>query len=213
MAFERFERPGERVSKKISVWKQGVIHLSKGTINAFALNGLDFCSLYYDRDTKRVGLQFLGSAELCGTVKLSYRDVGAVIPAKSFFDCYQISYNPSRQYFLDRDVESGLLFFDLGAPVADGYVEHPDGRWVEDAFMTLSDFIEERQWALSPQDSAVVGRYLFESGVYFNWSAFEMRKCLEEMAHVARTAMTHEPFDIPLGKKVFEILQHGLNQK
>nr|WP_320048606.1 hypothetical protein [uncultured Desulfuromonas sp.] len=214
MAYERFERPGERLSKKISVWKQGVLHLSKGTMNAFTLNGLGFCSLYYDRDAKRVGLQFFASPDIPGTVRLSYRDVGAVIPAKSFFDCYQINYNPSRQYFLDRDEESGLLFFDLGAPVVDGYVEHPDGNWVEDAFATLSRFIATKRLSLSGGEQGVIGRYLFEAGVYFNWTAHEMLQCLEEMSRKVESETEHEPFELPLGKKVFDILQHyGLERK
>ena len=95
------------------------------------------------------------------------------------------------------------------------YVEHPDGNWVEKMrFVTLSCFIATRRLSLSEREQAVIGRYLFEAGVYFNWTAREMLQCLEEMLHKVETETEHEPFDLPLGKKVFDILQHhGLDQK
>ena len=170
MAFERFEKPGERFSRKISIWKQGVIHISKGTMNSFALQGLGYCSLHFDRDTKIIGLQFVGAADVPGTVKLSYRDVGAVLPAKSFFDYYEISYNPSRQYVLEQDLESGLLVFDLRAPIDDSYADHPDGRCADLAFRALWTFLDNQKNSLSEDQIGCVGRYLFEAGVYFNWS-------------------------------------------
>lgn len=207
MAFERFEIPGERLSKKISVWKQGVIHVSKGTMNSFSLKGLGFCTLHYDRGTKKVGIQFIGSPDIHGTVKLSFRDVGAVIPAKSFFDYYQISYNPSRQYVLEQDVESGLLVFDLGAPVDDNYVEHPDGRYAEQACSVLIQFLTNLGMEIPFDQAASVGRFLFESGVYLNWEQKDMMLALENILSRAKGITSTEKFSIPLEKVVFDIFQ------
>lgn len=206
MAFERFEKPGERLSKKISVWKQGVIHVSKGTMNAFGLAGLKSCTLHYDRKQGKVGLQFVGDENLPGAVKLSFRDVGAVIPAKSFFDFYGIRYNPSRQYFLEQDDASGLLVFDLGAPLEEGYADHPDADCAEDACRALAAFLSAQAPAVSPGDAARIGRYLFETGVYLNWGAQEMSKALSELVAVAKAGTPPDIPRIPLEKTVYELL-------
>lgn len=210
MAFERFEKPGERLSKKISVWKQGVIHISKGTMNAFALAGLKFCTLHYDREGGKVGLQFVGNANMPGAIKLSFRDVGAVIPAKSFLDFYGIRYNPSRQYFLEQDEASGLLVFDLGAPLEEGYTDHPDAGCAEDACRVLASFLSEQAPALSADEAARVGRYLFEAGVYLNWGAEEMALALTELAGAAKADAPPEAPRVPLEKTVYELLQARL---
>jgi hypothetical protein len=206
MAFERFEKPGERLSKKISVWKQGVIHVSKGTMNAFALAGLKFCTLHYDREGGKVGMQFVGNSNVPGAVKLSFRDVGAVIPAKSFFDFFEIKYNPSRQYILEQDQESGLLVFDLGMPVDEGYTEHPDGKCSEEACRVLFAFIEEHKLELTPEASACVGRYLFECGAYLNWGEKAMSQALSELFVMAKDGSPLIKPRIPLEKSVYDIL-------
>lgn len=210
MTFERFEKPGERFSKKISVWKQGVIHISKGTINSFALTGLDYCTLHYDSDLKRIGLHFISTSDIPGSVKLSYRDVGAVIPAKSFFDYYQINYNPSRQYMLEQDPESGLLVIDLGAPLEEGYAEHPDGRNAQQACTALKNFIDTHKVDLPSEDAGILGRYLFEAGVYFNWSENDMSNVLEELWRLSRQGGILGKPRTPLEKRVFDQLS-GLN--
>jgi len=210
MAFERFEKPGERLSKKISVWKQGVIHISKGTMNAFALAGLKFCTLHYDREQGKVGLQFVGDVNMSGAVKLSFRDVGAVIPAKSFFDFYGIRYNPSRQYFLEQDDASGLLVFDLGAPLEEGYSDHPDAGCVEDACLVLANFLIEMDEVFPAEDAARIGRYLFEAGAYLNWGAEEMAKALAELVSAVKAGCPLEAPRIPQEKLVHELLQERL---
>lgn len=208
MAFERFEKPGERFSKKISIWKQGVVHLSKGTINAFALAGLDHCTLHYDPALKRVGFQFVSSSDVPGSVKLSYRDVGAVIPAKSFFDYYRISYNPSRQYILENDPGSGLLIIDLGAPLEEGYTEHPDGHNSEQSCAVLMGFLSTNHIDISPAGAGLIGRYLFEASVQFNWSEEEMQKALIELWSQAKQSGEFEKPRLPLEKKVFDLLHN-----
>ena len=166
MPFERFDKPGERFSSKISVWKQGVIHISKGTINYFALQGLDFCNLHFDREQRRVGLQFTGTPGE-GSVKLSYREAGAVIPAKSFFDFYKVSYTPSRQYRIEQERQSGLLVFELAAPVEE-YQEHPDGDTVEMAVRVVRKHVQH-EWHLTAEAEARLCRYLFEAAMHCNW--------------------------------------------
>ena len=209
MPFERFEKPGERFSTKISVWKQGVIHVSKGTMNYFALEGLDYCSLHYDREARKVGLQFISSSEMPGTIKLSHRDVGAVIPAKSFFDFYQISYNPSRQYQLEQDPRSGLLVFDLGAPI-EGYEGHPDAHFVEKAFHSSCSFRQRTRLGLTSEEEACIGRYLFDAGIYLNWTAEDMSSALEELMEDARNNQMNDPPRIPQEKKVFDLLREKI---
>ncbi len=208
--FEKFDKPGERFSKKISVWKQGVIHISKGTMNYFSLKGLGFCTLHYDRKANKVGLQFVGTDDGQGVVKLSYRDVGAVIPSKSFLDYYQINYNPSRQYLLEQDPDSGLLVFDLGAPLEDGYVEHPDGRCAEHAVAALFSFLHEQDVALKPQQTGLLGRYLFEAGVYLNFEQAAMETSLDDIFRRAKENTPRERPALPLEKKVFDLFQELL---
>ena len=208
--FEKFDKPGERFSKKISVWKQGVIHISKGTMNNFSLKGLDYCTLHYDRKANKVGLQFVGSGDIQGVIKLSHRDVGAVIPSKSFLDYYQLNYNPSRQYLLEQDPDSGLLVFDLGAPLEDGYIEHPDGRCTEHAVGALFSFMQEQGVELSAQQAAVIGRYLFEAGAYLNFEQAAMETSLVDIFRRAKEKTPRERPALPLEKKVFDLFQELL---
>lgn len=208
--FEKFDKPGERFSKKISVWKQGVIHISKGTMNHFSLKGLDYCTLHYDLKTNRVGLQFVGSKSIQGVIKLSHRDVGAVIPSKSFFDYYQLNYTPSRQYILEQDLMSGLLVFDLGAPLEDGYAEHADSHNAEQAISALFKFKEEHNLELKPHEAATIGRYLFEAGTYLNLDEAAIINNLNSILFQAKKDTLTAPPAIPLGKKVFDLLKELL---
>lgn len=201
MSFERFEKPGERFSTKISIWKQGVMHVSKGTMNFFALAGLDYCVLHYDRTLSRIGLQFSGTA-CAGSVRLSYRDAGAVIPAKTFFDYYSIKYNPSRQYTLELDAESGLLVIDLTAPI-DEWQSHHDGDMVELAARSAHCFLDGRGIRLEAKETALLVRFLFEFGCYWNLNA----QAMEDLLH----SMLRQDNDIvervgnnPVARKIFE---------
>jgi len=206
--FEKFQKPGERFSKKISLWKQGAIHISKGTMNFFSLQGLDFCTLYFDRNGNKVGLQFLGSADVEGAVKLSYRDVGAVIPCKSFLDYYQINYSASRQYLLEQDTETGLLVFDLGAPLTDGYAEHPEGQIVEDAmFVLCAGGQGELPGSLSADELALVGRWLFETAAHLNLDRHALQARYRSLlAHAGKNEPWASPLS-PLEKKVYDLLR------
>ena len=179
-------------------------------MNYFSLKGLGYCTLHYDRKANKVGLQFVGAEDGQGVVKLSYRDVGAVIPSKSFLDYYQLSYNPSRQYLLEQDPESGLLVFDLGAPLEDGYLEHPDGRCAEYAVGALFSFLQEQEVELKPQQAAVLGRYLFETGAYLNFEQAAMETSLVDLFQRAKENTPRERPALPLEKKVFDLFRELL---
>lgn len=113
MGFEKFTKAGRSFAPKVSIWSRGQFGFSKGAVKRFNLDGFGFVIFYYDKDTKRIGLEFTNDKDQEGALKLNKRDTGVIVGAKSFLDYYNINYKETKQYDLQHSEEDKLHIIDL----------------------------------------------------------------------------------------------------
>jgi hypothetical protein len=119
MAFEKFTDTGRRSFKpKVSIRKSGVVGFSAATVEKFGLKGKKFMSLYWDKETRRIGFQPTvqeeeGSHPLIMGKSTKSGSAGASMSASRFLDRYEIA--PSKNLRLDAfwDSSSGMVIVQL----------------------------------------------------------------------------------------------------
>ena len=91
MAFEEFNAKGGKFTPQIIINKYGGFTLSSGMHHRFGIDKYSGIKLYYDVDSKRVGVKLI-EGENTGMFKLKKRDneKGAFFSARSFFAKYNI---------------------------------------------------------------------------------------------------------------------------
>lgn len=88
--FEEFKQKSGRFNPLITVAKSGGFGISTGFSKKYDIQGCIGVKLFYDRANSSVGLKFVKEKE-AGMFKLKVRkDGGAHLPAKSFFEAYEI---------------------------------------------------------------------------------------------------------------------------
>jgi len=97
MAFERFIQTGKSYKPKISIRANGQIGLNQGSIEKFKLNKYKYAVLFFDRETKRIGIKPTNTEEE-GICKLQIRKSNAAISGKAFLDYYSIDYSKTKRY-------------------------------------------------------------------------------------------------------------------
>jgi hypothetical protein len=119
MAFEKFTKPGSRIgAPKAAIWSSGQIAFNQGSMDEFNLSKYNYAILYYDRDSKRIGVEFTNDERAEGAHKLVGRkgSSGTSISAIAFLRNYKIGFGETIQYDLTHDKENGLYVFDLKQP-------------------------------------------------------------------------------------------------
>lgn len=119
MTFEKFTRPGSRIGDpKAAIWSSGQIAFNQGSMDEFNLSKYNYAILYYDRDSKRIGVEFTNDERAEGAHKLVGRksSSGTSISAIAFLKNYKIDFGETIQYTLTNDKESGFYVFDLKQP-------------------------------------------------------------------------------------------------
>lgn len=114
MAFERYTRTRARgLLPKASIWSRGQIGFNQSAVLRFEINKFDYIVLFYDLDTKRIGIKLTNEQEE-GAIKIINKlaSGGALISAKSFLINYDLFSQETRNYDLYLDTDSGLLVID-----------------------------------------------------------------------------------------------------
>jgi hypothetical protein len=93
MAFVKFTQTGQRFKPKISIWEGGQIGFTQGAIKRFNLDNFNFAILFYDSDSKKIGIKFTNDNNEEGVIKFNHRKTGGVISGKAFLDFYGIDYS------------------------------------------------------------------------------------------------------------------------
>ena len=115
MAFIKYTEIGRSYAAKASISKSGMLSLSNGARKRFNLDQHKFCVLYYDPDTRRVGIELIDDENADGARKIRLRSTGADIAVKSFIDFFDLGIRETMLYTVERDDGSGLLTIELGA--------------------------------------------------------------------------------------------------
>ena len=119
MAFEKFTRTGARIgTPMVSIWARGQIGFNQAVVDDYEIDKFEFVVLYYDKDTKRIGLEFTNNKMAEGACKLAFRkNAGVSISAIAFLKTYKIDYSETKKFDLDYDEDSGFHIIDLDNPI------------------------------------------------------------------------------------------------
>lgn len=109
--FIKFTGSRRSYAAKVSIWKRGQMNFNLGAIEKFGLGEFGFVVLYYDPETRRIGLQFTTDAGEEGAIKFRAGKNGAVISAKPFMDLHGISYDSNETFDIVADQDAGIKNF------------------------------------------------------------------------------------------------------
>jgi len=113
MAFERFSERGRGYKPKVSIWKRGQIGFNQGAVKRFDLDKYQYAVLFFDAENKRIGFKFTNDVDEDGISKLTVKDTGAIMSAKSFLDFHEIDYEETRKYDIGYDEKEKLYVVKL----------------------------------------------------------------------------------------------------
>ena len=98
MAFERFTLAGRGFQPKVSIRTNGQIGFNNGAIIRFNLDKYKYVILFYDKQSKMIGIKPTNDANEEGICKLRIRKSAGAIGARSFLDYYQINHAKTIRY-------------------------------------------------------------------------------------------------------------------
>ena len=105
MAFVKFTKTRSRIdTPKVSIWTRGQMGFNQGAVNEYKLYSYKYAVLYYDEDSKRVGIELTNEKSAEGAIKLvSRKNAGSSFSARAFLKTYRIDYSETKQYKLAYD--------------------------------------------------------------------------------------------------------------
>lgn len=113
MAFEKFTKVGGSYQTKASIRSNGQIGFSQGSIKRYELVKYKFATLYFDKDTEKVGVKLTNDANEEGICKLQVRGSNAAVSAKAFLDYYNIEHNKTKSYQATWDDTEKMIIVSL----------------------------------------------------------------------------------------------------
>lgn len=121
MAFERFTQPRSRGYEPMaSIWSRGIIGLNQGAVKDFELEKYDYAVLFFDQETRRVGIKFTNNSKEEGAIKITKRASGASISALSFMKNFKIKVEKTTRCKIYYAEDSDLHIIELPADVKMG---------------------------------------------------------------------------------------------
>lgn len=117
MGFEKFTKKGRGLKPLASVRTNGQLGMNRGCIERFGLV-TETVALYYDSETKRIGIELGVDANDDGAHRLVVRPNNAFIGARPFLNWYGIQYEEkTKRYEVTRTEDGRMLIVDLKRPV------------------------------------------------------------------------------------------------
>lgn len=103
MGYEKFLNASKKMTPKVSISSRGVIHINRSASEIYNKNKLQFVILYFDRELKKIKIEFTSKEFEPGTIKLrSHEKIGISIGAKSFCDYFNILPEQTKHYVIDK---------------------------------------------------------------------------------------------------------------
>lgn len=111
MAFQLFESRRRGNSPRISVRATGVIAFNRGAIHRYAIEKGKFVQLYFDPDTRQIGMRITSDSTAQGAINVVWRnEMNAWLSAKPFFDFHALKLPPTRSLRLDPELrDDGMV--------------------------------------------------------------------------------------------------------
>jgi hypothetical protein len=113
MAFERFTKTGRGYKPKVSIWSSGQIGFNSGSVVRNDLDKYKYAILYFDKDTRRIGVEFTNDEGENNLVKTINRSGGVSFSARAFLDYYDIDYSKTKKYDVEYDENDNLYVIPL----------------------------------------------------------------------------------------------------
>ncbi|MBV9868019.1 MAG: hypothetical protein JO316_21900 [Abitibacteriaceae bacterium] len=139
MPFIKYTETGRSFAPKVSINRTGLISFSDGARKRFNLDAYQFCVLYYEPETYRIGIELTNDGKAEGIKRLRLRSTGADIAAKSFVDFFALPLKGTTICDLSKDEDSGLLTFDLSRGKVRGSIEEPTKDKEDDTSQPLDE--------------------------------------------------------------------------
>ena len=120
MGFEIFSHMGESHNIKtiVTINKYNSLTLNVGAIRTYKIREYHFVNVYYDEDTRKVGLKFLqDKEEHAFALTASKNQCTIYISFIGFLKYHNLELNKMRKYLVMKDGESGLFVFDINKPL------------------------------------------------------------------------------------------------
>jgi len=114
MTFERFTKTGRGYKPKVSIWSRGQIGFNQGAVERFNLKSYKYTVLFFDAETRKIGIKFTNDENEEGITKLTARGGGTSFSARAFLDFNDIDYSKTQRYDVDYDEENELYVIQLG---------------------------------------------------------------------------------------------------
>ncbi len=120
MAFERFSQVGQIFRAKASISTFGMLSFSSGARQRFNIDETKykFGALFFDPDTRIIGVKLLETDDGQGVVNLRYRDKGLDLAIKSFLEYYNILPQQTSLYEIEKDEQTDMLLVKLNTAKA-----------------------------------------------------------------------------------------------
>ena len=117
MAFKLFQRETRSYEAVVSIWPRGQLSIPTGTLKRFRLDQKKAVQLFFDDDTRLIGLKFIDDLEAEGAIPITMRQSGVVVSFKPFLDYHEIEYvGFTRKFKIEYNAENDLYVFDPANP-------------------------------------------------------------------------------------------------
>jgi len=116
MPFERFTDVGRVFRPRASLRSNGQLGFNHGCVKRFEMERFSHVILFYDTDTKRIGVKLTNDKDEPGAATLITRSGNGTVSARSFMEYYHLTPKKTTQYNIEHDQSSGMLVIEIGKP-------------------------------------------------------------------------------------------------
>lgn len=114
MAFNKFVKVrGRSFTPKVGIWARGQIGFNRGAMEKFSLDKYNYVVLYFDSDSRRIGIKFTNNAKEEGAIKIVKRPTAISFSATGFLKTYEIDHSESKQYNVEYDEKEEMYVAQL----------------------------------------------------------------------------------------------------
>jgi hypothetical protein len=114
MPFERFTEVGRVFRPRASIRSNGQLGFNHGCVKRFEMEKYTHAVLFFDPDSRRIGVKLTNDKEEPGASTLITRGGNGTVSARSFLEYYRITPKKTTQYDISSDKASGFLVIEVG---------------------------------------------------------------------------------------------------
>jgi len=115
MPFVRFTESGRSYKPKVSIRVNGTIGFNAGAIRKWKLDGFAFIVLFYDKESRTIGIKPVKTADEEGSHKLNFGKgkKSAWVSCRKFFDFFDIAVQDTKRFDGQFDEKEKMMIVQL----------------------------------------------------------------------------------------------------